>query len=348
MEGFFVLRNRRTKMRGSSFFESGERRWEGFFVLRSRRHDIGRTMTPRGRWRSSTQSSLRRSNIGGFRSSEPDDRIRPIFEELPSSKNPFHLRSSAPQNDGPFIFDFRPRRSKNPLHLQSSIVGPEDPRTPPSSIFGFENQSEDRTEDGERGATFSKMGVGAVLRRVGRGSAISRLRTTKNFLPFSFFETEERTMGEGFLVLLVRRHGADGNLRPNLRSEDQRCGGFFVLQGRRIEEPPVIFEEFRIPIFEEPPIFEEAPSHLRRTRSHLRSSAPKNEEPFPIFDLRGRRTKSPPPVTIIGAEERRAPIFNLRSSAPKIEEALRRNITCRNMSNRKDRPITVKVARGEK
>ena len=143
-------------------------------------------------------------------------------------------------------------------------------------------------------------------------------------------------------------NGADSNLRPNLRSEDRRCGGFFVLQGRRIEEPPVIFEEFRIPIFEEPPIFEEAPSHLRRTRSHLRSSAPKNEEPFPIFDLRGRRTKSPPPVTIIGAEERRAPIFNLRSSAPKIEEALRRNITCRNMSNRKDRPITVKVARGEK
>ena len=116
-------------------------------------------------------------------------------------------------------------------------------------------------------------------------------------------------------------NGADSNLRPNLRSEDRRCGGFFVLRSRKIEELPVIFKEF--PSSKNPPIFEEAPFHLRRTRSHLRSSAPKSEEPFSIVDLRSRRTKSPPPVTIIGAEERRAPIFNLRSSALKIEETPR-------------------------
>ena len=79
--------------------------------------------------------------------------------------------------------------------------------------------------------------------------------------------------------MVCKHHGADGDLRPNLRL-------------RRTSTP--IFEE---------------PSHLRRT-------SPIFEEPPLIFVLRPRRSKNPSPSSIFGAEDRRTPP-HLRSSAPK-------------------------------
>ena len=112
----------------------------------------------------------------------------------------------------------------------------------------------------------------------------------------SCFEAEDTTMGGRW------HHGTDGDLRPDLRSEDRRLE-VFVLRNRKIEEPP--------------PIFEELPSS--KNPFHLRSSAPKNEEPAPIFDLRSRRTKNPPPSSIFDRRPRRSKNPpHLRSSASKI------------------------------
>ena len=91
------------------------------------------------------------SNPQGFRvwfKHPPPETLRghPLEEPLPpSSKNPS-------------IFDRRSRRTKNPPHLQSSIFGLEDRRTPASSIFGFEDWSGDRTEDGGGGDFFEDGG----------------------------------------------------------------------------------------------------------------------------------------------------------------------------------------------
>ena len=64
-----------------------------------------------------------------------------------SSKNPLYLRSSAPKNEEPSIVVLRSRRTKNRLSSNFDRW-PRRTKNPPSSIFGPEDRSEDRTEDG--------------------------------------------------------------------------------------------------------------------------------------------------------------------------------------------------------
>ena len=110
-------------------------------------------------------------------------------------------------------------------------------------------------------------------------------------------------------------HGADGDLRLNLRLRRSRMGGYssiFGVEERRwggSSKMGGFFEDGvlrRTPlIFEEPsPLFEEPSFHLRRT-PHLRYSAPKIEELPPhlqssIFGPEDRRTL---PSSIFGPEE---------------------------------------------
>ena len=150
-------------------------------------------------------------------------------------------------------------------------------------------------------------------------------------------------------------HEADADLRPNLSSEDRRCGvlrfscpkiedgGFFDLRGRRTkmggssifssEERRWVGSSFfgagrsktrphlrRTPHLEEPLSIFEEPLHLRRAR-------PSSKKPLssksPIFDLRSRRSKN-------------APILNLRLSAPKTEEPSIFDLRPRRMVRRSD------------
>ena len=81
-----------------------------------------------------------------------------------------------------------------------------------------------------------------------------------------------------------------------------------------------------------PSIFEESPD-LRRTLRHLRRTLRHLRRTRPIFDLPSRRSNNPL-SSIFGAEDRRTPIFNLRSSKPKIEEPLHlRSPASKNGSN---------------
>ena len=135
-------------------------------VLLIRRQGQLSSKPPRGRWRSSTQSSAAKIEDGGGSST-------PQIEEPP------HLRSSEPKIEEPpsSIFDFRPRTSKNPPifdlrsrtsknpHLQSSIFSApniEEPRP----IFDLRLRRVGRRPDGRSGR-----GGGTSFRRWGEGSS---------------------------------------------------------------------------------------------------------------------------------------------------------------------------------
>ena len=141
------------------------------------------------------------------------------------------------------------------------------------------------------------------------------------------------------VVPRTNHHGVDGDLRPNLRSEVRRRGvlrysgpknegggncSIVGVEERRWNLPAPKIEDGGIlrssepedrrafPIFEKSPIFEE-PRHFRRTL-YLRRA-----RPFSIFGAGS--TKNPPIFDLRIRKHEEPPIFNLRSSDPKIEES---------------------------